>query len=293
LMCIFGGSMQRSEFKEEKYRDSTTLLVCSRNLIPLVHACKEHIVLKKQAADIFWNAIMKTVARNSHATKEQSKKLSVAVKKTHEQKSYHKQAIDSTKITKPYLAGLFDGDGNVGIYQHKVVVRITQRSSPMLLVEIQKLYPESTLGPDDIFFQRDSRLKFLNDVQPYCVVKHRQVVLAIEILKLQSAERGFMKRVHKHSENLVFVTEAQAAEISRLKHLTEPEWDQWSLPDLWKPFGANVKVPVIEKKNVKGRKPVQLPPTDAPKKRKWANIAQCRAVVKSKRVEKIFGNRSS
>lgn len=92
------------------------------------------------------------------------------------------------RLDTPYIAGLFDSDGTVGIYKNYVKVGITQKSDICILHEIAKIYDaetESNMRKDNdrILFPAHSRVRFLTDVLPHCLYKNEQIELALEFLK--------------------------------------------------------------------------------------------------------------
>lgn len=105
-----------------------------------------------------------------------------------------------------YFAGLFDGEGSVGIYRYnkkrngqtpKLTVQIGMNDRrPLALIHEQ--YPESWLGEHEnrwgktwklMFPSREGATRFLSDIRPYLVSKQDQVDLALEFSQIPS-KRG-------------------------------------------------------------------------------------------------------
>lgn len=92
-------------------------------------------------------------------------------------------------ITTQYIAGLFDGDGHVGIYNKGVKIHITQTSDTKMLGHIQKIYPGSMLTSGKLYFNRlDLQNRFLSDILPYLIYKHEQVEDALKFLDTDDDE---------------------------------------------------------------------------------------------------------
>jgi len=63
---------------------------------------------------------------------------------------------------------------DANLYVH---VSIAQRVSPNLLRAIGEKYATSRVDAKGVYFNRESRLQLLVDIQPFCVVKCRQIHL--------------------------------------------------------------------------------------------------------------------
>jgi hypothetical protein len=96
-----------------------------------------------------------------------------------EKRPYH-------KLTIPYIAGFFDGDGSVMIMKNMSrIAKITQRNDPLILKKIHGMYPGSRHkeGEEVIIFEKEEVLRdFLNDILPYLIYKKDQVINFIQFL---------------------------------------------------------------------------------------------------------------
>ncbi len=106
------------------------------------------------------------------------------------------------KISLQYIAGFFDGEGGIYVTQKidkrfgkGILVRNTRcqiaNTHKGVLMKIQKMYGGTIRLKNhrrgftwEIASQKDI-LKFLQDIEPYLIVKKRQVKLAIQYLKFR------------------------------------------------------------------------------------------------------------
>jgi hypothetical protein len=96
--------------------------------------------------------------------------------------------IDLTKvydITPQWLAGFFDGEGMVGIYNNSLEVKISQKD-PTILVLIASKFNHCSWGNSqkaaELRFYGSSALEILEYITPYAIVKKTQIVLALQFL---------------------------------------------------------------------------------------------------------------
>lgn len=114
------------------------------------------------------------------------------------------------RLSIPYIAGLFDAEGSIGIYNKTLRVKITQKSDIIILEQISKIY-NSTNNIDNyaISFYGKNSFEFLNNVKDFCIYKTPQILVALkyintinikltyEIIKLREEYIKVLKR-EKH-----------------------------------------------------------------------------------------------
>jgi hypothetical protein len=132
------------------------------------------------------------------------------------------QALDvlkwESRISKAAIAGLFQAEGCVIclIYTHRLQIHanITQKSSPALLLCIQKLYQESRIIKDeDIKFKTSETIQLYKDIVPFLISpKKEQVELAMSLLNTWELRKGCRKR-YLDGAKLI------CDEIKRYKHI--------------------------------------------------------------------------
>jgi len=130
-------------------------------------------------------------------------------------------------LTNEYKAGLFDGEGYVGIYLKKrshnirVVIGLTD-PRPLAFLHAEyggslwtKHYDNPNHRPFTSWYLTGSKvIQFLMDVQPFLVVKAEQVALALEFRSMQTG-----RQVRKISEETFGVHEDYRQRLMALKHL--------------------------------------------------------------------------
>lgn len=143
---------------------------------PLVHDLLMHSILKYEQlveANKFFELIN---IRNKNEEKEQIylnlKKLKINSKN----KPYERVSI-------PYIAGLFDAEGSIGIYNKTLRVKITQKSDITILQEISKIYRNiNNIDNYSISFYGKNSLEFLKNVNEYCIYKSPQILVALKYI---------------------------------------------------------------------------------------------------------------
>ena len=95
-----------------------------------------------------------------------------------------------------YIAGLFDSDGHVGIYERGVKAHITQTSDVKLLELIGGFYDGSHVQDGKLYFTKTKILTtFLEDILPCIVYKKKQVGKTLQYLySTDDVERQLMKK---------------------------------------------------------------------------------------------------
>lgn len=113
-----------------------------------------------------------------------------------------------------YLAGLFDGEGCIGLYAqnrwktYSLYVTIGM-TDPQAILALAKLYPEGKFGKyNDLyrvsFFGHKSQ-RFLEDILPHSLVKTKQVADALEYLDLANAAPKRNRPLEFHTRCLELV----------------------------------------------------------------------------------------
>lgn len=114
--------------------------------------------------------------RNKNEEKEQIYLKLKELKVNSQNKQYERLSI-------PYIAGLFDAEGSIGIYNKTLRVKITQKSDIIILQKIGKMYGNvNNIDNYAISFYGKNSLKFLNDVKEYCIYKTPQILVALKYI---------------------------------------------------------------------------------------------------------------
>ena len=123
----------------------------------------------------------------------------INVKDTHEQKEFIYKKLKELKTNstiKPYerlsiqyIAGLFDSEGSVGIYNKSLRVKITQKSDIHILQKIADIYNnKNKIDNYAISFYGINSLDILNDIKEYTIYKKPQINAAIKYIETLNCE---------------------------------------------------------------------------------------------------------
>ena len=88
------------------------------------------------------------------------------------------------RLSTQYVAGLFDAEGSIGIYNGSLRVKLTQKSDTIILEKIAEMY-ENTNKIENyaVCFYGENSLKFLTDIKPYCIYKTTQINTTIDYIE--------------------------------------------------------------------------------------------------------------
>lgn len=95
------------------------------------------------------------------------------------------------RLSVPYIAGLFDAEGSIGIYNQTSTLRvkITQKSDIVILQKIAEMYKNTNLIDNySISFYGKKSLEFLNDVKEFCIYKNPQILIALKYIDTINTE---------------------------------------------------------------------------------------------------------
>jgi hypothetical protein len=114
--------------------------------------------------------------KNTYKEKEAIYNRLKELKKTSEIKPYDRLNIK-------YIAGLFDAEGSIGIYNNSLRVKITQKSDRTILEKIAELYNNTnTIDNYAIAFYGTNAKNFLEEIKPFCIYKTPQIDLALKYM---------------------------------------------------------------------------------------------------------------
>lgn len=87
------------------------------------------------------------------------------------------------RLSIPYIAGLFDAEGSIGIYNNSLRVKLTQKSDTVILQKIAEIYKnKNKIDNYAISFYGKNSSVFLNDVKEYCIYKTPQILIALKYI---------------------------------------------------------------------------------------------------------------
>lgn len=143
---------------------------------PLINDLLEHAILKYEQlleAKQFFKYINKKNTTDEKETIYNNLKL---LKITSKNKPYY-------RLCTAYIAGLFDAEGSIGIYNKTLRVKITQKSDIEILNKIAEIYNnDNKIDNYAIAFYGLNSKKFLEDVKTYCIYKKPQIYWALNYI---------------------------------------------------------------------------------------------------------------
>jgi hypothetical protein len=128
--------------------------------------------------------------------KKYFKLIKVQNKKDEKEQIYNKlKALKKQSVLKPYerlcvpyIAGLFDAEGCVKLYDD-LTINITQKSDIVILQKIADMYNNTNkISNYAINFYGSNCLKVLEDILPFIIYKKTQVTAALEFLKTKNKD---------------------------------------------------------------------------------------------------------
>ncbi len=125
--------------------------------------------------------------------------------------------INLTETEKAYLAGIFDGEGNIGYYKangsHAIYVQITNTDSRVIswlvsridygYVKTRKRHVNRKPVWEWLIRNRDNAIEFLNTIKPYLVIKLDQVDLLLSLMNDERLLRGDKKKFQSLSPEII------------------------------------------------------------------------------------------
>lgn len=109
------------------------------------------------------------------------------------------EKIESFVLTPQYLAGLFDGEGSIGVYglsngkkSLRLQVTIVQKD-PTILALIAMKFNKCRIYESDrkshsysLEYRGEDARDILDYIKDYCIIKYSQIILALQYLSISS-----------------------------------------------------------------------------------------------------------
>lgn len=191
-----------SRRRDDNQRQEFSLSGTGLKLRPVIQDLEEHCIMKFpqiQKAREFLSYVNKR-------TTDKKNEIMEIVKHMNHNKDEYTDMKPYERINPQYIAGLFDGDGTVGIYNNKVNASIAQKSDINMLMQIHSIYVGSTMDETSVYFGNKRVIyNFLNDIYEYCIYKKEQVIKSLEFLKTKNkALIQQVKDLKQHDINIEY-----------------------------------------------------------------------------------------
>jgi len=198
-----GRFTQQTDKRRPDGRPSYNAVISDSKVIPLLYDLAQNCVLHEESATVCFESV---ITFDQVTVPE----LYEYVKRRHTMAFYNNVVIKQERVTVPYIAGLFDTEGNVQPNDdcYHIRVRFTQKKSVALLEAVNHTlgnkgkicYKNGSRPVDSLRFKNEAAIEVLKKMLPYLRVKKLQAELGIEFLYL-------MRRVHKTPEILARLAE--------------------------------------------------------------------------------------
>lgn len=136
-------------------------------------------------------------------------------------KRYHQVRIDESRLTLPYIAGLFAAEGSAGIYArhggklHSLAATITQIGCERLMHAIRDKIGFGSVHKGRLHFACKAAARFLRKIRPYLIgQKREQVKVALRFQRKIRHPRG--QRIKKKQTRRM---KRYADKLKKLKRL--------------------------------------------------------------------------
>jgi len=196
-------------YHENNKRNSYALIIRSNEYKYLLQDILPHIILKKNQIELL-NQFSKIVNKINHIEeKEKLCQLCLEQNKIKTQKEYN-----YSKINIDYIRGLFDAEGYIYISYKKidneikftkgVYMKITQKSHPEILTEIQKFLNFGKCGKYTYYLDTfEDCLQFVTNLLPNMIIKYNQLMAFTEYLQDRLKKNEIYNlNIHNKRENI-------------------------------------------------------------------------------------------
>lgn len=179
-----GAGKVYQDSRRDKYRGETngTLRFCGKNAKPILDIVARHGIIKAEQARLALN-FLDLPRVDAWDAKEQARHVMSAL---NADKSYDKPL---SRVTEPYIAGLFDAEGNV--YQttdntgkKRMYVKITQKSDPRVLERIAEYLGYGKVSEESRWkiYSRDNITSFHASMRQYLRIKKNALDALVQTL---------------------------------------------------------------------------------------------------------------
>lgn len=195
---IFRYITRNKDVDNTNVRSEFSLDLSGKALLPILKDLKENCIVKYPQ---ICQAIEFTKYIGLQGYIDKKNEIENSVKDMNRDKDKYSNLRPYDRITTQYIAGLFDGDGYVGINEKSIGCHITQKSDSILLKKIHEIYPGSILTNIRVCFNKKEVLeKFLEDIEPFTIYKKLQALKTLEYLNTSSVNK---KETLKHQVKIL------------------------------------------------------------------------------------------
>jgi hypothetical protein len=189
LYTTFGGTYEEKAARKENDRKQHRWTMSGPRGVQMTERILPHLILKKKRAEHalkFWEMKCSGTATNADLDtifNENSEMQQL------DQLSFENDDIE--RITDKYVAGLFDAEGCVNVYQHSFALTITQKMRPEILHALADVYGMGKVY-ENIYWKIGTMEEFplfSQRILEHVIVKQTQLEIATGLIPLPANER--------------------------------------------------------------------------------------------------------
>ena len=164
--------------RKENNRIEYELRAAGKQIEPLIDDLLQYSILKYDQLIEAKNFIQLINVKDKNEEKE------IIYNKLKELKKTNNKNLSYEKLCKEYIAGLFDAEGSIGIYNSGLRVKITQKSDIIILQKIGIMYNNTNkINNYAISFYNINSKNILEDIQNFCIYKKPQIEIALKYIE--------------------------------------------------------------------------------------------------------------
>jgi hypothetical protein len=169
----FGNRIDSHERININTRKVHRITLTGENARIILNCMRATCALKKDQAEIAMDFLDGRLSKSeAYAYLLQAKELKV----------YKTVEIDRSRLTLPYIAGLFDAEGCVQIAHTGLQINLAQKQSPRILYALAEMFPGGRVGDHEgkVTWCAEGATRFLKSIEPFLVHKRSQVLCALK-----------------------------------------------------------------------------------------------------------------
>lgn len=185
LQSHYGGTIRLARGQKGNHRPTWYYGVFGGAAVPLLHSVATYGIIKREQAAIalpLAEAMIRTSDHPRCNTDDMTRRKEAVplIAGLKEPVAYATVTIDPTRLTWPYLSGLFDAEGCIIIYRGTVQLSIAQSSCPRLLTAIRAKLHCGTANLRQFQLYGADTLAVLQQIQPFSTVKLSQITAVLD-----------------------------------------------------------------------------------------------------------------
>jgi len=187
-----------SSGKRKGHRCEFSLKASGKQIEPLVDDLSKYSILKYEQLNEAKKFFQYINILNTNEQKEVIyQKLKDLKKNSPKNKPYD-------RLNHVYVAGFFDAEGCITLYNRSMRIKITQKSDETILKRIGELYNNTNnISHYSLcFYSKESIIDFLNSIRDYCIYKSPQIDTMMEYLYSDGSDYQIVEQKLKNDKKI-------------------------------------------------------------------------------------------